>query len=158
MSQFVKIILGTPIWVWFLGSYMIFIGIKSAGARIVYLPKLFIIPAILTIIKSINLVSGEWLVYLCALSLGMLMGVLNECKVKIVVIKEKISIEIPGNYTTIALMLTFFATKYFFGYLHNTAPILAAQYASYEVALSGIFGGYFWGRALLFSYRFFNYS
>lgn len=154
MSQFVNIIVGTPIWVWFLGSYMVYIGIKSTGARIVYIPKLYIIPAILTILKSINLVSGEWLIFLCALSLGMLIGIFNERNVKIVIIKEKISIEIPGNYTTFVLMLTFFATKYFFGYLHNTAPILAAQYASYEVALSGIFGGYFWGRALLFSYGF----
>jgi hypothetical protein len=43
-SQLLKIISGTPKWVWFVFGYLIFIGIRATGTRIVYIPKLSIIP------------------------------------------------------------------------------------------------------------------
>ena len=41
-------IIGTPWWVWIILVYLLFVGIKALKPRIVYLPKLFIIPAVLS--------------------------------------------------------------------------------------------------------------
>src|SRR6056300_374376 len=51
LPQLLIIISGTPTWVWFVFGYLIFIGIRATSTRIVYIPKLFIIPLVLSGLK-----------------------------------------------------------------------------------------------------------
>ena len=49
LTQFIaKTILGTPWWAWSVLLYLLFIGTKALQTRVVYLPKLFIIPVVLS--------------------------------------------------------------------------------------------------------------
>lgn len=51
LPQPLKIIFGTSVWFQFVFGYLVFIGIRAAGARIAYTTKLFIIPLILSKLK-----------------------------------------------------------------------------------------------------------
>ena len=51
LPQLLKIISDTPTWIWFVFGYLIFIGIRATDNRIVYIPKLFIIPLVLSRLK-----------------------------------------------------------------------------------------------------------
>ena len=54
-----SIILGAPYWTWVILVYLIFIGIKAMQKRVVYLPKLFIVPIVLTALKYKVFLSGD---------------------------------------------------------------------------------------------------
>lgn len=69
MNEFVHIIKGTPLYVWAILCYLLFVGIKSIKTRVIYLPKLFIIPLILLAIKYKTLLSDDALVF-CLVIMG----------------------------------------------------------------------------------------
>ncbi len=51
MNKAISIIIGTPVYVWAILIYLVFVGIKAINTRIVYLPKVFIIPLVLMAVK-----------------------------------------------------------------------------------------------------------
>lgn len=55
---FLDLLKGTPIWVWILFAYLIFIGVKSLKTRSVFIPKLFIVPLVLIFTKYDFIVNG----------------------------------------------------------------------------------------------------
>lgn len=60
----------------------------------------------------------------------------------------------PGGYGTFIVLLSFFLVKYYFGYLKSTDPELFLKYSIIESIISGLFSGYFIGRALAFTYQY----
>ncbi len=122
MNEVGEIILGTPWWVWILFAYLIFVGVRAIRARVVYLPKLFIIPAILLYLKKDVILSPYFAVFGVV---GLYTGFVIAKKINLKPISGELSIELPGTYSTLLLLLGFFLIKYFFGYLHYTNTEIA---------------------------------
>jgi hypothetical protein len=70
MNEFLQIIKGTPLYVWVILVYLLFVGTKSIKTRVIYLPKLFIVPLILLAIKYKTLLSKDALVFCLVIMAG----------------------------------------------------------------------------------------
>ena len=150
-------IAGTPWWVWVVFVYLLFIGIKSMKRRNVYLPKLFIIPIVLTAIKyKVFFLGGLniWTAYFVSLIIGLGVGYRIAIHEKIRILKQSTSIELSGSYHTFIILMLFFSIKYVFGYLYDVNSALSAEYLNIEIAISGLFSGYFLGKSLNYLRRF----
>lgn len=154
MNEFVHIIKGTPLYVWAILCYLLFVGIKSIKTRVIYLPKLFILPLILLAIKYKTLLSDDALVFCLVIIGGSIASFFTNTGNTIKVIKKEWSIEVSGGYGTLIVLLSFFLVKYYFGYLKSTDPDLFFKYSIIESIISGLFSGYFIGRALAFTYQY----
>jgi hypothetical protein len=154
MNEFLYLIKGTPFYVWIILIYLLFVGIKSLNTRIVYLPKLFIIPLILLAIKYKTFFSHDAIEFFLVTILGAIGGFLVCRGNKIKIIKHSQSIEVPGNYSTLIILISFFLVKYYFGYLKAIEHDLAFKYSLVENTISGLFSGYFIGRAIRYTYKY----
>lgn len=154
MNEFVHIIKGTPLYVWAILCYLLFIGIKNIKTRVIYLPKLFIIPLILLAIKYKTLLSDDALVLCLVIMGGSIASFFINTGNTITIIKKEGAIEVPGGYGTLIILVSFFIVKYYFGYLNSTDPDLFLKYSIIESVISGLFSGYFIGRALRYTYQY----
>lgn len=155
----IKAITGTPIWVWAVFIYLLLVGLKATHNRTIYLPKLYIIPVILIGLKYQTFISGNYfyiMLYLLFLCIGIGTGILSVFRAPTKIFKDLKSIELPGNYSTLIILLLFFLIKYTFGYLQVTNPTIANQYALLELSIEGAFSGYFLGKTLYYTYRFYQ--
>jgi hypothetical protein len=148
----IKIIAGTPIWVWCVFAYLIFVGIKASKQRIVYIPKLFIIPVILSALKYKIFLSASFAVYLSyftCLLLSIIIG-FKIAKGQKFETLNNLQVKLPGDYSTIFILMTFFIIKYIFGYINAIDHELYQDLSVLELSASGIFSGYFLGKAIFY--------
>ncbi len=148
-----NIIISTPLYVWGVLAYLLFVGIKAMHDHIVYLPKLLIIPAVLMGLKYKIFFSENNTAYLSSMFLGCLVGFIIAKKAVIKILRELKSIELSGNYSTITIVMTFFLIKYIFGYFEATNFELIAPYLYIENSISGLLTGYYLGRSSCYIYR-----
>ncbi|MBL3284886.1 hypothetical protein Sarmat_00744 [Rickettsiales endosymbiont of Paramecium tredecaurelia] len=153
MHEFVHIIKGTPFWVWLILAEVLFIGIIDLRPKTLRLSSLFIIPVILLAAQYQTLLSDDALVFCLVIMGGSIASFFINTGNTTKVIKEW-SIEVPGGYGTLIVLLAFFIVKYYFGYLKSTDPDLFLKYSIIESIISGLFSGYFIGRALAFTYQY----
>jgi hypothetical protein len=154
MSECLQIVKGTPLYVWAILIYLLFVGIKSTKTRIVYLPNLFIIPFVLLAIKYKTFLSMDAVGFCLVIMLAAIGSFFVQAGNKLKIIKNAQSIEVPGSYTTLLILLSFFIVKYYFGYLKSIDPNLNLNYSYIENTISGLFSGYFIGRALCYTYKY----
>ncbi|NQY42894.1 MAG: hypothetical protein HRT87_06115 [Legionellales bacterium] len=151
ISIVLKILSGTPTWVWVILGYLFFVGILATKQRIVYIPKLFIIPIVLFILKYKQLINSSttiFIVYLFSLGVAIFISFKYTEKQKLLIIPEQFAVKIPGTYSTLLLLLAFFTIKYIFGFLKSKNISLYNEIKIVEFCLTGIFSGYFFGMAL----------
>jgi hypothetical protein len=149
-----NLIKGTPFYVWIILLYLLYVGIKSLNSRIVYLPKLFIIPLVLLAIKYKTFLSQDVNIFIFAIVLSAIISFLGHASSKINIIKNLKSVELPGGYLTLVILVSFFLVKYYFGYLKSVEPDLAIKYSFIENMISGFFSGYFIGRAVCYTHKY----
>lgn len=119
--------------------------------RTIYLPRLFIIPILITALKyKVFMYAGPeiWLFYLTGLTIGLLMGNKIANREKIESTTGALKIKLPGNYSTLTILMIFFCIKYMFGYIEATNKILPSYLSALEISINGLFSGYFLGKAL----------
>ena len=157
LSQLLKIISGTPTWVWLGFGYLIFIGIRATRTRIVYIPILFIIPLALYGLKykvfmasNISVLLGYFLCLVLASFASYKYTVMQKIKI----ISPRMSVQLPGTYWTLIVLMAFFVVKYFFGYISATNPTYYNDIKIFELSISGIFSGYFLGKAICYLMKF----
>ena len=146
-----KAIMGTPIWVWFVFAYLLFIGFKAMKSHDVLLPKLFIIPVVLTGFKYQIFLNANLPIFFCyflGLGVSMFFGWKEAGREKVKPIKGKLKIKLPGNYATMVILMTFFCIQYIFGYLHAANQEFSEGLRLIEIGVSGVFSGYLLGRAM----------
>jgi hypothetical protein len=153
MDAIISTIAGTPLWVWAVLAYLIFVGIKALHTRVVFIPKLFIIPSILLFMKYKIFLSGNAPLYISFILLGLFIGFILCMKAPMKIFKKTKSVELPGSPVTLVLLLFFFAIKYTFGYLHSAMPDVAEHYTFLDLAISGSFTGYFLGQPVCYFFR-----
>ena len=150
------IVVGTPWWVWAIFAYVTIVGIRATKTYTLPLPILFILPAVLIGMKYKVFLTSNYLPFLIALTIGLFIGFFIGKKTPLKIFKSTKSVEVPGNYHTLVILLAFFAAKYVFGYLESTQPSRALEYAFVDISLSGLFAGFFLGRSLAYLYKFYD--
>lgn len=162
MPVLLEMILGivkiTPWYVWGILGYILYIGIQSTQIRTIWIPRLFIIPAILIGLKVNNFLNADLITgisYLFCLAIGCIMGYLFISARIIEVNKKDPYIKLSGSYQTLLLLVLFFIIKYLFGFLKSTKPEIIQNYLGLEDLLSLLVSGYFLGNALHCFKRFF---
>lgn len=154
LTQFFDIIVGTPFWVWLIFFYLLYVGFKNLQLHIIYVPKLFIVPLIFLAIQYEVFLSESAPIFFLVLLLSTSLSFLAHIKVPIFAIKESTCIKIPGHYSILLILISFFFVKYFFGYLQDTNPALADKYALLDIIISSALSGFFLGRAICYSYKY----
>jgi hypothetical protein len=152
-----KLLTNAPWWVWLALLVILYRGFLASNTRAVWLPNLFIMPSIMLALGVKNLINVELFVllfYLLAFFLANSIGFSLGNKEKIQVLKNKLTIILPGTWQVLYILLFFFATKFFFGFLKATNPPQAKNFLWLELALSGSLSGYFFGRALGYTKQF----
>ncbi len=152
----VDIIRNTPLWVWGILGYLLYVGIQALKPRIVTLDKLIFLPLALIALKFRVFLSPDAWIYLVGLSAGLFAGFVKVRNSPIKVLKDIKSIQIPGSSSLIIILLGIFVMKYFFGYLQATDPVAYIRYFDWELVLSGILSGYFTGQRTNYLYRYYT--
>ncbi|MFK8040676.1 MAG: hypothetical protein AB8B67_05050 [Rickettsiaceae bacterium] len=123
-------------------EYLVFIGIRATGTRIIYIPKFFIIPLVLSGLKYKLFLTGNisvWLGYFICLVVASFASYKYSAMQKIKIITERMSVQLPGTYCTLIVLMAFFVVKYFFGYIGATNPTYYNDIKIFELSISGIF-------------------
>jgi hypothetical protein len=155
----IDMIIGTPLWVWGILAYLLFIGIRATRSRRTYPYKLLIIPAIFIALNYKTLTSStDIIMFLAFLCIGAYIGFRLATKISIKIYKKLKYLEIPGSYATIITLLLFFSIKYIFGYMQVMQPIVAMRYEYIEAATSAVVSGFFIGKSFCYLYRFYTYT
>lgn len=149
-----QIIAGTPIWVWPLLAFLLFLGIRALRSattplwRIALLPTIFFVWGLYSLIALYGLNPQRTLPWLVALACGSMIGILIAGQQPIRADKAQRLVRTPGGPMTLVLILLIFSMKYVFEFLHITRPAAFAEARFWlsELALSGVLAGMFVGR------------
>lgn len=154
MSGFLKLVTGTPIWVWAILGYLIFVGVQALKPRIVSVQRLIFMPLILILLKyKIFLQPDAW-IYLVFFIIGIGLGHLKVRNAKIQIFKESKTILIPGSSSMIEIFISIFVLRYASGYLQFSDPAAFLRFAPYDLGFSGLLSGYFSGQRFTYLYRY----
>jgi hypothetical protein len=154
MNFIVQTIVNTPLWVWALLAFLLYIGIRALQpstaplSRIAILPTVFLAWGLYGLFSMHALTLSRVLPWLAAIGCGVAVGLVVAGLQPIRADKVRRLVRAPGGPLTLALILGIFATKYVFGVLHETDPAAFAQPRFWlsELALSGVLTGMFIGR------------
>lgn len=146
----------TPIWVYFLFSFLMYKGCRLLKDHWVDLNKIWIFPVVFFALSIESMATHFGITYTsCAfLSLGLfcgvVLGLLNALWVKHRYEVKVKRIFVPGSVLPIIQILLIFTTKYYFGYMENVHPEwVKDQVFMFEVlGVSGLCTGLFIGPML----------
>ncbi|MHB9148052.1 MAG: hypothetical protein ACYC2U_06660 [Candidatus Amoebophilus sp.] len=164
MNHIINILTGTPLKVWILLWYFVYTGIKAIKPQTIWLPKLFILPLIITglsvagLLKQPNTMqSTMWYSYLASFVLGGLMSWLFFRNTQLIIDRATKSVTLPGGYITLFLLLGIFILNYFWDYMHAIYPtFFTLPVNCFKIASSGLLAGLSMGRAATYTYKFFK--
>jgi hypothetical protein len=149
-----NILNGTPLWVWGLFAFLIFLGLRAFRTSTTSLPRLAILPSVFFVwgvygvIAAFGATPSHLGVWLAAFVVGVGAGTLLARAARLEADHVNGLVRIAGGPSTLMLILTIFAAKYVFGFLHATRPaaFADARWWMSEIALSGFLSGMFAGR------------
>lgn len=142
----------TPLYVWAIFVYLLFVGYQSTKPKTIWIPFLFTVPVILTISKIIFSHDNNTAIIILSCLIGLSIGTFFAIKQKnIQFILEKNSIHLPGSYTTLILLLTLFACKYTLGALKEINPDLYHSHSYIDTIITFLFAGYSLGKAITYT-------
>ncbi len=160
MKTIWQALIHTPWWVYLLLAYVIKVGLDASRPRTVSLFKIFIIPIIFslislhTLITCVNVYFLTVTVWVSAIILGAILGLWEVSHFNIQVDRGTKHIHLPGTWSTLIVILIFFAAKYFVSYELAVDPRLL-QDSSFELimlSVSGVCAGFFVGRLIYYLY------
>ena len=163
MTPVLQIVANTPIWVWVLLAYLLFIGIRALRPataplwRVAVLPTVFFVWGLFSLYQLHGLALVRVMPWAAALVGGVAVGMLIAGLQPIRADRVRYLVRTAGGPLTLVLILLIFTTKYEFGFLHATQPALFAEARFWlaEIVISGVLAGMFIGRfaGLLRQYR-----
>ena len=157
MPNISDIIINTPIWVWPLFAFLIFIGFRCGKMRVVKLNFLYIMPSVYLALSLKNIITTEVNIIMIA---GWLGGILTATYVswyfhRNVIVspdhKNKL-IRLPGEWLTLSLIIVYFSIRYYYGYKTSITPEITQdiQFMTIFNIIFGMATGLFFGRAIRF--------
>ncbi len=156
--NFVNSLTNMPLWVWAILAFFVDIGLKSMHQHVVYIPRLFLIPVIMIILKYQDVVSTHLAAILAVLFLlvGSMIGAFFARQGLVTFDKKAWTVKLPGSYVTFTFLAFFFSIKLLFEYLEKIDQGAAEKYFLADAVISSLFAGYFLGRACFFAYKFYK--
>lgn len=161
MKEFWHIVSGAPWWVYALFVYFVLIGVKSMKPRtipiklIVLLPLVFVGWSFYSLYGKLQL--GLWSllpVWIVFLALGAYLGKREVQSWKIISDRQKGMVTIPGNYSTLVLILLIFVLKFTWGYFYATRAEIPYGIYFADTLTTALVSGFFVGRAAVYYYRY----
>jgi hypothetical protein len=154
MNFVLQTVINTPPWVWPLLAFLLFLGIRALRPRTASLWRVAILPTVFCVWGLYGLVSLHALTaqrvlpWAGAVAIGIAAGMLIASLQPIRADKVRHLVRAAGGPLTLVLILSVFASKYAFGFLHATRPDLFAEPRFWltELALSGVLTRMFVGR------------
>lgn len=155
MPNFLQILSGAPLWVYFILIYLIIRGVLALQNRTLEFTKVAIIPVLFSVWSLYSLFSksnfsfsllGLWML---AYILGGLVG-WNFFSRGIQVSKKDMLVHIPGSPYPLILYITFFLVKYAIGAASAMMPEISSNFIIWgtDLLVSGLISGIFGGRFL----------
>lgn len=165
IQSLIKIVQGTPIWVWALFIFLVYRGVQACKPRhttfsqMLVLPILFFIWPIISIVNKLHFLFISFSGFISGLIVGIVMGWLLWRNVQNVEYDSVTkNIYRPGSILPLLMILSAFSTKYVLMTLlamHNDYSISVAFNFIFG-AISGLIDGLFLG-GLLLQIRFLNH-
>lgn len=164
MNTLVEVLKETPWWVYLILAACLKIGLSALQPKVVSIVKLGILPifftglALHTLIISFQITTLSILILGGGIFIGFLVGVLLTFDHHYKVDHKNLLILIPGNWTTLILILVIFSSKYYSGYMLSANPQIVHNFNFMLIMLSltGICTGLFIGRFTCYLYHFFT--
>ncbi|MBS3904035.1 MAG: hypothetical protein KGZ39_01760 [Simkania sp.] len=157
MEHLWQVLSGAPWWVYVLFIYLVNIGIKSTQprtisiTRVALLPLVFVVWSVYTLYGKVILgFSSLILLWIVFLALGTYLGIKEVHSWHIHKDRHKQSITIPGNYSTLVLILLIFVLKFFWGYFYATHTNIPYWMYFLDTLTSSLATGFFVGRSCFF--------
>ena len=154
MDWIVQVVQHTPVWVYVLLAYLVWIGIKARRPGETSLGKLAIVPALFTawglydLARLYGISAGTLLPWLLALLVGAAIGLRLLHGRAITVDRATGMIHRPGDPTVLPLVLVTFALKYTFGVVAAVSPgtLQDPLWRLVDLGAYGLFAGIFVGK------------
>lgn len=151
-----QIITRTPVWVWALLALLIWLGYQQTKPQILGLPRIIIIPVVLTGLSIYSTLSAfgispEVIVtWLTAAALSVFIVLQRPLAAGNKFDSHSRRLHVMGSFVPLALMMGIFVTKYVVGVTLNLHPEFTqnTNFALRFSALYGVFSGIFMGRAV----------
>ena len=158
MNTVYTILSQTPIWVYILFAYLVFVGIKASHTGVVSiyklaaLPVIFFILALETLMTHFSINATNVGVFVFSLVLGSAIGYILVFKQHLVTDNEHKLLKLPGSWLTLVLVLIIFFSKYYSGYqlaLYQDSS-LPMHLVMVILGINGLCAGTFVGRILFY--------
>ncbi len=154
MQFVIETVARTPLWVWALLAFLLFIGIRAlrpttaSFARLAILPVVFLAWGLSGFATTYGLRPIGIAVWIAALAVGAGFGWLVARSIEIHADKERGLLRLPGSALNLVLILIIFATKYTLGVLAGLRPSIIGEllFMATDVGVSGLLTGLFAGR------------
>ena len=157
MEHFWNILTGAPWWVYLLLIYLVSLGIKSIKPRTISIKRLILFPLVFIAWSFYGLyekltLGFPWLAlyWIVFLAVGTYFGIREVCHWHLKITHSKEEITIPGNYSTLILILLIFILKFSWGYFYATWETIPYWLYVADTTSSSLVTGFFVGRALFF--------
>jgi len=157
MENLWEIVSGAPWWVYVLFIYLVSIGIKSIKPRAVSIKRAVLLPLLFLAWSFYGLYQklllgfpSLILLWVVFLAIGTYLGVNEVHSWRISKNRHKGEITIPGNYSTLVLILLIFILKFFWGYFYATRTEISYWIYFGDTFTSALVTGFFVGRAGFF--------
>ncbi|WP_072680032.1 DUF6622 family protein [Arcobacter sp. LA11] len=149
-----NIITNTPIWVFILFFFLLFLGFQQTKDKKISLKRLFILPIAMLFLSFIGVVSVFGIdflsisFYLLSLLFGVYLNNLLKLPLDSRYIEEENLFFIKGSFVPLFLIMCIFFTKYFVGVVTARELIFinSIYFVSIVSFLYGFFSGMFFGR------------
>lgn len=155
--NFINYLTETPLWIWAVLAFFVDVGLKSMHQHVVYLPRLFLLPAVMIFLKYQDF--SETMTIMMYTIFFMLLGtwisILFARRLVVHFHPKAWTVQLPGSYVTFMFLVIFFSIKFLFGYLHVVQDVSMQPYFLIDIIISALFTGYFLGRACFFVYVFY---
>jgi hypothetical protein len=156
MSATLRVLMGTPWWVFVVFAIVSWIGVRGFRSRTVRLAQVFVTPAIFIAWGLVSLViavtsSPLMLLYWCAAgALSLMFSSITLRLDDLDIDRHKDLVRISGSWHPLVRNLLIFAAKYGLQVAMAQHPEDRAQLLAWDVVVSGLAAGYFLGWQLRF--------
>ncbi len=165
MDDLWQILNGIPWWVYLLFIILVRLGLRSIKPRTITLQRLSLLPLVFILWSLLKLYQNHGFAFpslivwwILCLGMGAYLGVKEVSSWKLHVDKEKKTITIPGNYSTLVLILAIFILNFFWGYFYATSRIPIPHWIRLADTISTTTcTGFFVGRGGLFLKRYLSH-
>ena len=152
MSGLIDLFIQTPIWVYALFFYLVFLGVKSSHSGYVRISKLMIVPSVFSGLSLYNVALNsmpfsEVIAWVLSVFVGGVFGAWRVWYTGVRYDMQKRQVYLTGSWVPMIVFMTIFVSKYIFGFVKATNlelynnPLFHLIYTAVSGACVGQFVG-----------------